>query len=250
MKLFEVVKTKTKTKSQIVDIPWDDEPSLPAAPPKPDRPVQGSNEQPLKRRSMGPTADASRTAEKTSGIALSPDASERLKGFLTNHPDDGTDDEVGTDLEQRITNDEVPAVMNDALAIAGDIAPEWHMVANLPGNMKQAIRRLGKAIFDQYTSTPTDKIQMIGNLGGQGPNDPKEINAVAQWVNKHGEPVTDGEIDFSNIMPGYKANMKVYNVEGVQVMLVQDEYGQYIYAWPQDQSKIGQQASSQRLLPR
>lgn len=233
MKLFEIKKpSKVKSKtSRIVDIPWEDDSpgNLPAA----------SNQQSDKSpKVLGKSVDASTTKAKTSNINLPDSAKLRLSDFLANSPDEADAPEESTTAIVPVTPQTIPDTLKRSLANAGTVVPEWHMVANLPGNMREPIRRLGKAIFSQYTNTPTDQIQMIGNLGGQGPNAVREINAVANWVVTQGEEVTSGQINFDNIMPGYVANIKVYNAEGVQVMLVTDEYGQYIYAWPVTQSKI------------
>lgn len=140
--------------------------------------------------------------------------------------------------DEEVTARDVPVVLSSGMKEAGIVTPEFHMIGNLPGQMVHAIRKLGRAIFAEYTNTPVDEIQMIANLGGQGPNTATEVNSVAKWVHETGDEVTSGEIDFEDAMPGYKADVRVYNVNDVQVMLVKDEYGTYVYAYPADSSKL------------
>lgn len=141
-----------------------------------------------------------------------------------------------------VTPETVPATVNRAMAPAGLVEPKWKMVADMPGYLAQSIRQLGAAVFDQYTSTPIDQIQVVANVRGQGPNEMRELNALGKYAVEKGTPVTSGEIDFEGSIPGYKAQVKVFTVGDVQVMLVKDEMGQYAYAWPASQSKNGQAA--------
>jgi len=140
----------------------------------------------------------------------------------------------------RVTTANLPAVANNALSAAGVQNPDFHKVANLPGNMQRAIRSLGKSLFGSMTSTPTDQIHMIGNLGGQGPNSTQEVNAVANWVRNHGDDLGDGNIDFDTTIPGYTADIKQYTAAGIRWLLVRDEFGNYIYSWPEQDSRDAQ----------
>lgn len=130
----------------------------------------------------------------------------------------------------------LPAVISHEMRVAGYLEPDWHLVANLPGNMSAQIRQLGKVLFKTFTKTPTDKITMVANVMGQGPNSSSEINAVVAYLKKNGENLGPGNIDFDNIMPGYTADIHEYRAAGIHFMLVKDEYGQYIYSWPEGAS--------------
>jgi hypothetical protein len=77
---------------------------------------------------------------------------------------------------------------------------------------------------------------MIGNLGGQGPNSRQEVNAVAGWVRDTGQRVTDGNIDFDTTIPGYQADIQQWSASGIRWLLVRDEFGDYIYSWPEQDS--------------
>jgi hypothetical protein len=135
-----------------------------------------------------------------------------------------------------VNTQNLPAVAGQALQAAGVQNPEFHQVANLPGNMADQIRQLGKSLFGSLTMTPTKRIHMIANLGGQGPNSSAEVNAVAGFLKKHGDDRGPGDIDFEQVMPGYKAQTHMYTAAGIRWMLVKDFAGQYIYCWPEEDS--------------
>jgi hypothetical protein len=125
-------------------------------------------------------------------------------------------------------------------------------VANLPGNMATSIRTLGRSLFRNFTSTPTDDIWMVGNLGGRGPNSSEEVNAVANWIRENGQDLGDGNIDFDRTIPGYNAEIHQYVADGIRWLLVQDQFGQYIYSWPEEDSvdprNLGALGNRQRRL--
>lgn len=130
----------------------------------------------------------------------------------------------------------LPAVAGQALQAAGVQNPDFHQVANLPGNMADQIRQLGKSLFGSLTMTPTKRIHVVANLGGQGPNSSAEVNAVAGFLKDHGKDLGPGDIDFEAVMPGYKAQTHMFSAAGIRWMLVKDFAGQYIYCWPEEDS--------------
>lgn len=130
----------------------------------------------------------------------------------------------------------LPAVAGQALLAAGVQNPDFHQVANLPGNMADMIRQLGKNLFGALTVTPTKRIHVVANLGGQGPNTNQEVQAVAGFLKEHGEDLGPGDIDFDNVMPGYSAQTHMFNAAGIRWMLVKDFAGAYIYCWPEEDS--------------
>jgi hypothetical protein len=130
----------------------------------------------------------------------------------------------------------LPAVAGQALQAAGVQNPDFHQVANLPGNMADQIRQLGKSLFGALTMTPTKRIHVVANLGGQGPNTNQEVQAVAGFLKEHGEDLGPGDIDFDNVMPGYSAQTHMFNAAGIRWMLVKDFAGAYIYCWPEEDS--------------
>ena len=235
--------TKTQTPGAWADIPSaEDNVQLPGAYQEPKQ----QEPKPKQRRSIGTTASASRTADKSQGVLNDPRAFSMLNDLLAS--DLGVDEPVeATDVSTEVlTPEDLPTMISSAMTKAGEVVPEWHMVKNLPGYMQQAIRKLGKMVFAQYTRTPIEKIQVLANLQGNGPNSEREMTAIANWAVENGTQATIGEIDFS-VMPGYKADVAVYNVEGSQLMIVKDAFGQYVYAWPEADSTIGDWTAEKRL---
>jgi len=124
----------------------------------------------------------------------------------------------------------------NALRKAGYLVPDFHQVAALPGNIKDQIRQLGRSLFKSMTITPTNKIFVVANLGGMGPNTNREVQSVANWIRDCGDDFGDGSIDFDRSIPGYEAETYMYTAAGIAWLLVRDFAGQYIYAWPENDS--------------
>lgn len=179
------------------------------------------------------------TARATANIAPNAAAMDMMSRINVPVDDHGIDEpENAVVPHERITPDHVPATISRAIAMTDPhaINPTWHAVAHLPGNMSRAILTLGKALFRAFTKTPTEEIVMIGNVGGQGPNSTREVNAVANWVREHGHEVDDANIDFDQTIPGYSAQVKHYVANGIRFKIVRDQFGDYIYAWPESDS--------------
>lgn len=228
--------TKTKQKSNLDDLnlngPSDD--NLPANAPKDTPP----SDKPAPKQRIASRAD---TVQRSRSVPLDDEALRHLQNLHDNMPDDEEEagaDTVGAEPVEPPPPEDLPAVIQHQMAAAGYLEPDWHLVANLPGNMSSAIRRLGKSLFAQFTTTPTDKITMIASLGGMGPNTPREINAVAAYCKTHGVDLGPGNVDFDQIMPGYAADVHNFEAGGVHFMLVKDFMGQYIYSWPANTSKL------------
>jgi hypothetical protein len=228
---------KTKTKSKVnlgpdLDSPQHDQPL--ANRPTPDSPQ--ATQAPERHK-----ASAADTARATSGIH-NPAMAQKLAGMRNIEPENDDDDwgfsdpdpEMAIDTEVRTAN--LPAVAGQAMQAAGVQSPDFHKVSNLPGNMSRAIRSLGKQLFRSMTRTPTDDIYVVANLGGQGPNSTQEVNAVANWVRKNGDALGPGNIDFDTTIPGYSADIHQFSAGGIRWLLVQDEFGNYIYSWPESDS--------------
>ena len=246
--LYEA-ETKTKTKSKIKLGPDLDAPT--------DHPI--ANKEPEKK-TPEPEAPAIRkssqanTQAKTSGLAT-PRMGDLLSRMRDIEGDADDDDWAGfdepdttTDVTTNVNTENLPAVAGQKLKAAGVQEPEFHKVSNLPGNMSRAIRTLGKHLFRSMTSTPTDDIWMVANLGGRGPNSPAEVNSVASWVRKNGKDLGPGDIDFDTSIPDYRADIHQYSAGGIRWLLVQDEFGNYIYSWPENTSR--DHTDTARLLNR
>jgi hypothetical protein len=208
-----------------------------------DQPLAQRPEEP-KSKSAGPKqsfrkASAAGTANATRNVNIPAQGHDYLRNLnieidpdLAPYPDE----EPRLDISTEVNTENLPAVAGEAIAAAGMTSPEFHQVARLPGNMSAMIRQLGKKLFGSMTSTPTEQIYMIGNLGGQGPNTRQEVNAVANFVRENGDDMGPGDIDFDAIMPGYQAKTHQYVAAGIRWLLVKDFAGEYIYAWPEADS--------------
>lgn len=198
------------------------------------------------------------TARATANIAPNPAAMGMLSRINVPVDDIGVDNPDNAVVpHEPITPDHVPATISRAIAMTDPhaINPTWHAVSHLPGNMSRAILTLGKALFRAFTRTPTEDIVMIGNVGGQGPNTTREVNSVANWVRENGHEVDDASIDFENSIPGYSAEVKHYVANGIRFKIVRDQFGDYVYAWPEVDSlnraaEIEAPAAPARSLPR
>jgi hypothetical protein len=234
-KVYEVKGKKSDLDQKIDDLTGpdilnpDDKPWA-----KPEEPKSKSDKIDLKKASQQDTLRA------TAGIT----PTERMTDLLSRMRNiDDTEDDGGypepeptREVSVEVNTENLPAVVSKALRAEGSVVPTFHQVANLPGNMSRGIRQMGKQLFRMFTTTPTDEIYMIGNLGGMGPNSAREVNAVAGYLRDHGVDLDIGDIDFEDIIPGYHADIYQYSANGVRWLLVLDDFGQYIYTWPENTS--------------
>lgn len=242
--VFDDIEEADKPTKTATDIDWDtlfDEPVAANVPSTSTRQSAAAAvaDEPDIRTSDLKRGSAADTARAVSGITPS-DAMRDMMSRINVPTDMGVDDEETTDIvpHRPIEPQNVPAVISREIAMTDPHAvnPTWHAVSNLPGNMSRAILTLGKALFKAFTRTPTEDIVMIGNVGGMGPNSNREVNSVAAWVKEHGRPVDAAKIDFDQSIPGYSASVKHYVVGGVRFKVVKDQFGDYIYAWPESDS--------------
>lgn len=186
-------------------------------------------------------ATAELTRRRTGQVEMPPEAAEKLS-FLNRL---GLEDEISDEEAARragVTRGEadqtppepttMPAVISQEIAAEEGVEPEWHAVRNLPGYLQNGIRAMGRQVFGTFTKTPIEDIEVIANLGGQGPNDTRELSAVAGWLRKNAERHTEGEMNFAQSIPDYGAEFVMYKAEGRTFLLVKDFAGKYIYSWP------------------
>lgn len=224
--------------------PKADNPLVPQEPERnQERPEEPGGEDPRRRASQ---RDTQRAAGNVTPNDRMRDLLSRMRD-IENDPDDpGYPEPENPDVPAiRVDTQNLPAVAGQNLQAAGVQNPDFHQVANLPGNMNRAIRSLGRQLFRSFTRTETNDIWMIGNLGGQGPNSTQEVNAVANWVRENGDDIGTGNIDFDTSIPGYSADIRQYSAGGIRWLLVNDEFGRYIYSWPEQDSV--QQANAPAL---
>lgn len=230
-------KTTTDTKSSLGIGDILNKKDEPLAPSKGDDVPATDEPLDLKKASQADTLRATSNITPTDDMR---DMLSRMRDIEIDTTDAGYyEPEVTTDIVTKVDTENLPAVANKALRKAGTVIPTWHKVSNLPGNMSRVIRSVGKKLFKQFTNTPTEDIYMIGNLSGMGPNTARELNAVAGYLRDKAKRLGDeGEIDFSDWMPGYEAKTVQYTANGIRWLVVDDGFGVYIYAWPEKDSLL------------
>lgn len=237
---------KTKTKEKDADIDWSGLDDL--FKPRNDQPLARINDDPedledepeqdQDLRARASQRDTQRAAAGITPTDRMRDLMSRMRDIEADVDDPGyPDPEPPEELPQvQVNTENLPAVAGERLQAAGVQNPDFHQVANLPGNMNRAIRTLGRHLFRSLTRTPTEDVWMVGNLNGQGPNSRQEVNAVAGWVRDTGDQITDGDIDFDTTIPGYSADIQQWRAAGIRWLLVRDEFGDYVYSWPEGDS--------------
>lgn len=185
---------------------------------------------------------------KLNGLKITPQMARGLNKLLAS----GLTDSI-TDAEARknaglsnptppVKQSTLPAVISKELKSAGTQNPEWTAVKHLPGYLSGAIRAMGRKVFSPFTSVPIEEIYVIANFNGAGssnPNTLEEVKAVAGFLQKEGERVTDAELKFTEILPGYEASLRVYNASGYQFIVCKDFAGYYIYAYiPKENDRL------------
>lgn len=152
-------------------------------------------------------------------------------------PVDDEEDEEGAD-EGISEPNTLPQEIRRDLRTHGDVTARFHSVENLPGYLDDAIRMMGQKVFASLTATPINEINVLANLGDQGPNEQRELNAVAGMVDTYGQRRGDYEMKFDRILPGYEADIRVYEYKDQIFCLVKDFAGSYIYSWPAENKKL------------
>jgi len=259
MKIHEITEAKPTKTTDPTDIDWDtmfDEPTskgeLTTAK------SQSSVGKPDNKAELPKLKQASAPATKKamSKVNMSPDAAQKL-GSL-NIPDAAlaAEPDLPAASATPVAADTVPALISKAMTTVGSevgdqstVNPDWHQVKNLPGYMSKQIRVLGRETFKPYTTTPIEDITVIANLGGQGPNSNREVDAVAKWLKTNGEEVDRAKMDYGSTMQGYTADTISYTASGIRFLVVQDMMGKYIYAWPEQDSvkQIGNQPEMKQI---
>jgi len=152
-------------------------------------------------------------------------------------PVDDEEEEEGAD-EGISEPNTLPQEIRRDLRTHGDVTARFHSVENLPGYLVDAIRMMGQKVFSSLTATPINEINVLANLGDQGPNEQRELNAVAGMVDTYGQRRGDYEMKFDRILPGYEADIRVYEYKDQIFCLVKDFAGSYIYSWPAENKKL------------
>lgn len=163
--------------------------------------------------------------------------------------DDISDQEAGSNYGQSLSNTKIlpnynlipTKVANDLVVINKDltrITPKWYTVSSLPGYLSNLIRSMGRGIFKLFSNTPLEDIVVLANVNGQGPNKPQELTAVIKWLKDHALDRGPSRIDFSKVMPGYNPESREFETANTRFLVIRDEFGYYIYAFPEKDAKF------------
>jgi len=220
--------TKTQTKSK-VDINLDPETDQPLQSTNKEKPtVQRKKKTNLRMRGAAPMPDLDRI-ERTIGKADTDDELGDLDA-----PQLGYDDTPANALgyEPEPTTD-LATISTDLANIPTEVAQrvhnvEWHDMMDLPGNMKQVIRNMGRRVFAAFGEQDFEDIDVISSFT----NSDEDLDVVAGLVRQHGVPVVNNDkIDFGDTIPGYVATTSVYAFGNQYYMFVKDDFGEYVYVW-------------------
>lgn len=121
----------------------------------------------------------------------------------------------------------VPAVVN-AAAKPGRRA-DWHQIRHLPAQLMEPLRALGRQVFSNFTDVPVEDIQMLSTFMGCPE---REMRHMAHWIRSNGEKMDTADLDFGAIVPGARSAVERFRAERVEFLLVKDQGGEYVYAWP------------------
>lgn len=251
MLLFEIeTKTKTKTQTKVnFNNLWDQ--LLNQATNNGEITISPTLKKELRADLVNRVADLTKTRQKTSQVQLPAAAAVQVLNLvLSDLKDEISDAQAAANAgltqfqpaeepvtygytEEPTKPETLPAIINKEISTQfKGIEPEWHMVKHLPGYLSSAIRAMGRQVFKPFTKTPIEKIQVLADLSGSGPNTELELNAAASWLKQYAVRDQEAELEFHDLIPGYKADVRIFNSSGFTFMLVKDEYGRYIYAWP------------------
>ncbi len=211
-------------------------------------------------QALGEQATAEQTREKLAQYAKLPDEAQlrALNGLgQVKERDILTDEEAaiiarGRAQQQQLTGhpyralpgegrqaetDNLPAVIrHDLIAEAGNIIPQWHVVRNLPGYLKEPIRVIGRKALNAFTKTPIEKIVVNSTLSNAG----EEVRGLMRHISENGFYIRQSEKELMTFagmfdLPdaaAYEANVRLYEYEENDFLLIKDNFGYYIYSWP------------------
>lgn len=219
--------------------------------------VRSTKDSPLQATKSGPISTDATTRTRTQNVALrkevpAPDLAQidRVIGKSE------TDDDWG-DLEMnapQLAQQNTPALGQDADAGETDMAinapgdwdnrttkgaetteieqrihnVEWVNMLDLPGNMSQIIRNLGRRVFSAFGEQDYEFIDVLSTIT----HDEEDLDVVSGLVRQFGTPVQkDAIVDFQDTIPGYKAHAGVWSYGTQYYMFIKDDMGEYIYAW-------------------
>lgn len=138
------------------------------------------------------------------------------------------------------TPDNLPAVISTAVArtdydgVPKGWQPKFKQVRESPAFFLNVVQATGREVFGPFTDIPIENINYMAHsrfadLGSTN----TEVDMMANWIRRHGVRDDQAELEFMRgPMAGYAPNTTIWNTDGYTFMLVKDQAGNYIYAWP------------------
>lgn len=129
----------------------------------------------------------------------------------------------------------LPAVIRNELMARSDREypdtwePRWTMVRHLPGYMQNAIRAMGRQVFQQFTNTSLEDIQVMAS---PMINTDHDMDRMMAFISRNGIRDDAATMDFERSIPGYQADVALYRMADYEFLVVRDFAGKYIYGWP------------------
>ena len=125
----------------------------------------------------------------------------------------------------------VARAMAGGLNPDADVAEQWMQIRQFPTYQIEQIRALGRRIFEAFTDTALEDIQMTVA--------PRQIahgyvDEVTDFVRENGRRLDDGAVPGLDAIPAHMRpdTLEVWEAAGVGFLVMADPVGRYVYAWP------------------
>lgn len=157
------------------------------------------------------------------------DISDEEARRIAGHDEPRTDRNLRIGYDRPITNEQLPMIVNKEIEEwSGNtkLYPQWHQVKHLPGYILNAIRSGARKVFQQFTDTPIEDIQLVATAANL--NSEEEVKAVMAWVKKNGVQEDVASMEFGG---GIRADVTYWKTKDFSFLLVKDFMGYYVYSW-------------------
>lgn len=156
---------------------------------------------------------------------------------------------LGTAESRELTGSKMATSSLSPLPILRDRLPQvqhsWFTISQLPGYLAEPIRMLGETLFSCYTRTPLEKILVMARVKGLNLNTAEEFKAIQRWAQSEGTLVSEGTVSFPRW--GVSPAVKLVSIKELQLMFVKDPFGEYVYAWPQEDGRSSQWCNATKI---
>lgn len=121
------------------------------------------------------------------------------------------------------------------VSLAGD---NWHFVKDLPGYQTPQVRQIMDQVLGPFKQVPIEQVKFISTLT----DEKTMVGKMIKRIMTSGQPKDKASLNFDRLMPGYSADVELWQVGENDYLLTKDFAGYYIYTWPaNDKPQIGQE---------